>query len=125
MRLPILFIVFLATIGGIFLFENTGGPAQIKEHTDIVEALKNPLEETPLPSTSLEKQIQPRLPVATPISSTNPVGYVFYTSSHSRSKYYYCDTDSAWKSLSADYLKSFNSETELLKHYDRILHEPC
>ena len=52
-------------------------------------------------------------------------GHKFYTSSYSTSKYYYCDTDSQWKTLSTKYLKVFNSEQELLKSYSRILHAPC
>jgi hypothetical protein len=53
-------------------------------------------------------------------------GRTFYTSSHSSAKYYYCDTDSQWKSLSASNLKSFSSETALLASYpSRTLHEPC
>lgn len=51
--------------------------------------------------------------------------HTFYTSSYRTSKYYYCDTDPGWKGLSPKYLKSFSSETELLKSYSRTLHEPC
>lgn len=72
------------------------------------------------------------------ITTTNPVvtqpatnnqqaqGHSFYTSSYSRSKYYYCDTDDGWKGLSEDNLRKFSSEADLLKAYStRILHEPC
>lgn len=53
-------------------------------------------------------------------------GRTFYTSSHSSAKYYYCDSDLGWKSLSASNLKSFSSETALLASYpSRTLHEPC
>jgi len=54
------------------------------------------------------------------------VGHIFYVSSHPTARYYYCDTDSTWKRLSPKYLKTFNSEAELLKTYpDKTLHEEC
>lgn len=49
--------------------------------------------------------------------TTETVSHVYYTSSHYRSKYYYCDTDSGWKSLSKNNLRSFNSIEELLKEF--------
>src|SRR3972149_1057581 len=50
----------------------------------------------------------------------------FYASSHWSSIYYYCESDTAWKSLSKKYLKSFNSEKDLLKKFPKYkLHEPC
>lgn len=50
----------------------------------------------------------------------------FYASSHPSSKYYYCESDSDWKSLSKKYLMSFNSEKELVKQFpSHKLHEPC
>jgi micrococcal nuclease len=53
-------------------------------------------------------------------------GHMFYTSSHSSAKLYYCDTDPGWKSLSPNYLKSFSSDGALLKMYpSRTLHAPC
>jgi hypothetical protein len=53
-------------------------------------------------------------------------GRTFYTSSHSTAKYYYCDTDPGWKSLSTTNLRSFSSESALLASYpSRTLHEPC
>jgi hypothetical protein len=53
-------------------------------------------------------------------------GHIFYTSSYHTSKQYYCDTDSAWKGLSRNYLESYASEAELLAKYPtKILHEPC
>lgn len=63
-----------------------------------------------------------------PTSSAQPAiisGHIFYTSSHYRATYYYCDTDDGWKALSSSYLKSFSSEAELLAKYKRTLHEPC
>ncbi len=44
-------------------------------------------------------------------------GRTFYTSSHSTAKYYYCDTDPGWKSLSTTNLRSFSSESALLASY--------
>lgn len=53
-------------------------------------------------------------------------GHTFYTSSHSSAKYYYCDTDPGWKSLSTANLRSFSSEADLRKAFSsRTLHEPC
>lgn len=66
------------------------------------------------------------LPATTPTPSLSPAtSHLFYTSSHWKAKYYYCDTDDGWKNLSATYLKTFSSEQELLANYSRILHEPC
>lgn len=53
-------------------------------------------------------------------------GHTFYTSSHSSAKYYYCDTDPGWKSLSTANLRSFSSEVDLRNAFSsRTLHEPC
>jgi len=53
-------------------------------------------------------------------------GNIYYTSSYYSAKYYYCDTDLAWKDLSTKYLKSFNSVNSLLSAFpNRTLHEPC
>lgn len=50
----------------------------------------------------------------------------FHVSSHPSSKYYYCESDSDWKSLSKKYLVSFNSEKELIKKFPKHkLHKPC
>lgn len=52
--------------------------------------------------------------------------HTFYLSSHHSAKFYYCDSDDGWKSLSTDYLKSYSSEQELLDNYPtRTLHEAC
>ena len=64
-------------------------------------------------------------PAPSPTASPQPASHIFYTSSHWKAKYYYCDTDNDWKDLSPAYLKSFNSEEELLRNYPRTLHEPC
>ncbi|MFH0873458.1 MAG: thermonuclease family protein [Candidatus Komeilibacteria bacterium] len=63
----------------------------------------------------------------TPVSPPATSGHIFYTSSYSTTKYYYCDTDENWKTLQdSKYLKSFSSAEALLKVYpSRKLHEPC
>ncbi len=59
-------------------------------------------------------------------STTNNTHHIFYTSSHWKAKYYYCDTDKEWRTLSAKYIKSFSSAEELLRAFPtRILHQPC
>lgn len=61
----------------------------------------------------------------TPVA-TSPSGHTFYLSTYYTSKFYYCDTDDTWKSLSLKYLKSYSSEQELLAAYpSRTLHEGC
>ena len=51
---------------------------------------------------------------------------VFYLSTYRTSKYYYCESDSAWQNLSEKYLKSYPSKEALLEDYPtQILHEPC
>lgn len=45
------------------------------------------------------------------------VSHTYYTSSYRTAKYYYCDTDPGWKSLKAQYLRSFNSIEDLLKEF--------
>ncbi len=65
-------------------------------------------------------------PSATENNQPAVTGHIYYTSSYSTSRYYYCDTDDGWKALSSKYLKSFGSITELLAAYpNKILHEPC
>ncbi len=62
---------------------------------------------------------------ATP-TATRSSGHTFYLSTYYTSKYYYCDTDEVWKSLSSGYLKSYPSEKDLLVAYpSRTLHEAC
>ncbi len=66
-------------------------------------------------------------PVSNPTpAAAQPSGHTFYTSSYYTSKYYYCDTDQGWKSLSSSYLKSYPSEADLLSAFpSRTLHQPC
>ncbi len=53
-------------------------------------------------------------------------GHSFYTSSHPTAKYYYCDSDPGWKSLSTSNLRTFSTSDELLDAFpNRELHEPC
>lgn len=53
-------------------------------------------------------------------------GHAFYTSSRSNARFYYCDTDAGWKSLSAKYLQKYDSPGALLRDYPgRALHRPC
>lgn len=52
--------------------------------------------------------------------------HIYYTSSHWRTKYFYCDTDSRWMNLSERYLQKFNSIEELLRDFpNRVLHRAC
>lgn len=67
-------------------------------------------------------------PIITPpvTQTTTSSGHLWYTSSYATSKYYYCDTDTQWKTLSPKYLKVFNSKEDLLRAYPtRTLHKPC
>lgn len=73
-------------------------------------------------ATSVPTAISTPIPPPTSAPTTQ---HIFYTSSHWKAKYYYCDTDNDWKNLSPNYLKSFSSEAELLAAYSRFLHEPC
>ena len=75
------------------------------------------------PATATTNDVEP--PASPELQRGEQAGHIFYTSSHWKSKYYYCDSDGGWKNLSENYLKSFDSEVELLKTYDRVLHEPC
>jgi hypothetical protein len=83
---------------------------------------------TPIQTSSLQSASTPT-PTYLPITTPTPApaaSHVFYTSSYRTAKYYYCDTDNSWKSLSSSYLKSYPSESALLQDYpSRILHEPC
>ena len=66
----------------------------------------------------------PSQPVPPATISTS--GHTFYLSTYYSSKYYYCDTDDGWKSLSTKYLKSYSTEQALLAAYpNRIPHEAC
>lgn len=57
--------------------------------------------------------------------SAQSEGHTWYTSSHPSAKYYYCDTDLVWQELKKENVRSFSSEAELLKKFERMLHEPC
>lgn len=62
-------------------------------------------------------------PVATPATTS---GEKWYVSSHYSSKYYYCEASDGWKTLSSTYLKTYNSEAELLANFpNHTLHESC
>lgn len=59
---------------------------------------------------------------------TESKNYKFYTSSYYTSYLYYCETDSSWKWLSEKYLKSYNTEQELLIdsiNAWKVLNKPC
>ena len=61
---------------------------------------------------------------ATPSAQTTQ-GHVFYVSSQAKTKYY-CETDSAWKSLSPNNLLKFTSEQELKTKYPKLtLNKNC
>ena len=79
------------------------------------------------PATCAGDTDQPALPAtATAPSATADHGHTFYTSSYPSARYYYCDTDSGWRSLSATYRTSFPSATALRAAYPtRTLHAPC
>ncbi|MDP3792467.1 MAG: hypothetical protein Q8Q89_01930 [bacterium] len=82
----------------------------------------------PTPVPTLIPSATPTLtPISTPTPTPTPAsGHIFYLSTYHTAKYYYCDTDNGWKSLSEKYLKSYPSEQELLADYPgKILHEPC
>jgi hypothetical protein len=65
-------------------------------------------------------------PAATAATTTQSSGHTFYMSTYRTSKYYYCDTDPGWKSLSTTYLKSYPSEAALLADYpSQVLHASC
>ncbi|MBI4160427.1 MAG: hypothetical protein HY506_00790 [Candidatus Yanofskybacteria bacterium] len=143
--------VFAVTIGFLFLSENTrlhlqdtnyariidGAPGDLSKEESISPSQK--LSATPVatirivPSTDKASQhsttqipAPSMTPTTTPELSMSPTAHIYYTSSYSTAKYYYCDTDSDWKNLSANYLKSYPSESAILKDYPaRILHEPC
>ncbi|MEX2052727.1 MAG: hypothetical protein WD898_00705, partial [Candidatus Paceibacterota bacterium] len=124
-----LFTVFLVTLGAIFISENSNTPSQVEGHAEIIQTLKESIEKTATPSPisreSLGNPTATKAPASVPTASSKQSSHIFYTSSNSRARYYYCDTDSSWKSLSREYLREFSSEAELLKNYERELHKPC
>ena len=137
MRIFVVAIAFAVTVGGLFLFENYKTPPQETNCAKIVSDLEQSSTPTVSPySSKTPVNLKPPLkqPPASPIiklspsptPSPSPISHVYYTSSASQAKYYYCDTDSGWKNLSKANLKQFSSPEELLKSYpNRILHEPC
>lgn len=153
MRIFVVTIASAVTMGGLFLFENYKPPAPEQNYAKIVSELRRSTASTPTATTSpiktLTKKSQPakksasiitpspspivsgspdstNSPQAAPSPSTTSVAHIYYTSSASQAKYYYCDTDSDWKNLSKANLKQFPSPEELQKSYpNRTLHEPC
>jgi hypothetical protein len=54
-------------------------------------------------------------PTNAPANIAAPAGaHTWYTSSAGNAKYYYCDLDDGWKTLSAKNLRSYSSESALL-----------
>jgi endonuclease YncB( thermonuclease family) len=80
--------------------------------------------ETPSSTPNVPVMAEPTPQPTAPVSAA-PSGHTWYTSSHFRAEYYYCDTDEQWKALSPSYLKSFSSPEALLAKYKRVLHEAC
>ena len=86
---------------------------------------------TPISTPTLTPTATPTAtPAPSPTPSTTPTltptsSHLWYTSSYRTAKYYYCDTDNGWKTLTPQYLKTYNSPEELLAEYSRILHAPC
>jgi len=77
------------------------------------------------PTPEIQPEVQTVSPTPTPVILTS-TSHIFYTSSYKTSKYYYCDTDTVWKTLKPENLKSFSSESELLSNFPtRTLHKPC
>ena len=139
MKIYIVAITFAITVGGLFLFENFKTPPKEDNYAQIIKNLQNQSTQKsdypsiePLPTQTPKKTPTPTT-VKTPLPPTplptpppTPVSHIFYTSSYATAKYYYCDTDNDWKTLSAEYLKVFSSSEELLKNYQtRTPHEPC
>jgi hypothetical protein len=54
-------------------------------------------------------------PTNAPANIAAPAGaHTWYTSSAGNARYYYCDLDDGWKTLSAKNLRSYSSESALL-----------
>jgi hypothetical protein len=64
-------------------------------------------------------------PAPAPVATVASDGHTYYTSSHARATYYYCDTDEQWRGLAPSNLRSFPSAQALLAEFDRELHAPC
>jgi hypothetical protein len=76
---------------------------------------------TPVPTKPIVPTTQP-VPTSQPVPK--PSGYRFVASSLAK-KYYYCETDPAWRSLSQKNLVWFNSEEEAKRSTGMVLHAPC
>jgi hypothetical protein len=116
-----------------------------QDGTSEQQVSKSPIPKTKMPTVSPAPSLQSpspsitssNIPLPTFSTSVLPVtsisitptinsGHIFYTSSSSRSTKYYCDTDSAWTKLSAENLRSFVSEQELLATYpNKTISKPC
>ena len=76
--------------------------------------------------TTTPKVVTPVVIQSVPIAATSSSVAAYYTSSFDTSKYYYPAACSAWKSLSAKYLVSFESlQSLLVKYPSRILSPAC
>ncbi len=139
MRILIVALSFVATISGLFLFENFKTPPQETNYAKIIGEIQGSTvptatpQSTKVPIKTYRPTKQPATtltatttPSSTPSTTSTPINHIYYTSSATQAKYYYCDTDSDWKNLSKTNLKQFLSPEELLKSYpNRVLHEPC
>jgi hypothetical protein len=80
---------------------------------------------TPLVPTSTKAATATKVAKTTTTAPTNapaniaaPAGaHTWYTSSAGNAKYYYCDLDDGWKTLSAKNLRSYSSESALLAEF--------
>ena len=108
---------------------NTSNSTPVSTTTLPIQTSSPTSSPTPVPIPTQSPTLSPSTssPQVSPKVTQTPVTvHIFYTSSHWKAKYYYCDTDDGWKDLSANYLKSFNSVGELLAQYPtRISHAPC
>lgn len=141
MRLLIAGIAFTVTLGGLFLFENYKTRPSQPNYAQIIRDItqetvlpslrpsKSPSQKAVTKSSKSKSSItstSSQTTIPKPVSSATQAMHIYYTSSYKTSKYYYCDTDSGWKTLSPQTLKSFSSVDELLRNYpSRALHAPC
>lgn len=89
-----------------------------------IENINPIISTTTAPSLSPAPVTPSMTPIATSIISN--LSHTYYTSSHWKSKYYYCDTDDDWKNLSEAYIKKYSDINLLLGDFPgKILHEPC
>lgn len=100
-------------------------PETIEKDNEIIKSTPTPIitpaiKVTPTPTVKITP-----IPVQ-PDQAPQEGDHTFYLSTYKTAKYYYCDTDDGWKSLTPKYLKSYPAEKELLKDYPtKILHEAC